>query len=525
VVVSLCATSRHSEGATAVLAVLKEIEGHKAKGTSPAMAAEKIHEAERKHLADDGDLNLTERIHKDSVSHYALRLALCKTDDQRRWLMQHETLLFRHRFENEKSNMKKQQFLNDQQIKVEVVQSSRCPDEIRLALQEMEANTFRPAGEQNASAGVYLKVPFEEVLDSVKRRRAFLHQGDAYVPYSELLTFVEPRFKMHLNKELARLSKVIHLVEQDTRLVPLLQHLRDQYLAFGDFKQEATGITGTLSLSNLEQAYKVAFPPCMLQMRERMKSHHHLKYDGRKQLGAFLKRAGLSVEDSLTFWKSSFMGSHVTPEKFDKEYAYAVRYLYGKEGNGHGFKPFSCVRMIMGEPPNERDGKVHGCPFKTMNEDQLHAMLRRLGVTGTPLRESVEAAKGEHFQIACHKSFNARYGVEDDDVVVNPNDYFDKGDRSAPLHSTPLPPRDTSRPTFDTEISAHVSDTSPCTHAAMAIAEEKTKKAASGGASATGPPRVPVQNAAAAVAAMMGAPAPAQGATAAGPAAAAAGGQ
>ena len=54
------------------------------------------------------------------------------------------------------------------------------------------------------------------------------------------------------------------------------------------------------------------------------------------------------------------MGSHVTPDKFDKEYAYAVRYLYGKEGNGHGFRPFSCVRMIMGEPPNERDGKIHG---------------------------------------------------------------------------------------------------------------------------------------------------------------------
>jgi DNA primase large subunit len=456
--------------------VLKEIEGHKAKGTSPAMATEKIHEAERKHLADDGELTLSERIHKDSVSHYALRLALCKTDDQRRWLMQHEALLFRHRFENEKSNLKKQQFLNDQNIKVEVVQSNSCPDNIRLALQEMEANMYRPAGE-NVQTGVYLKVPFEEVLDSVKKRRAFLHGGDAYVPYSELLTFVEPRFKMHLNKELARLSKVIHLVEQDKRLVPLLRHLREQYLAFGDFKQEATGITGTLSLSNLEQAYKIAFPPCMLQMRERLKSHHHLKYDGRKQLGAFLKRAGLSVEDSLTFWKSSFMGSHVTPEKFDKEYAYAVRYLYGKEGNGHGFKPFSCVRMIMGEPPNERDGKIHGCPFKTMNEDQLNAMLRRLGVTGTALRESVAAAKGEHFQIACQKSFNGRYGVEDDDVVVNPNDYFDK---------------------------------------AMMLAEAKTKASAGSAAAAKGAPRVPQQDAAAAVAAMMGAPAPQAAGAAAG---------
>ena len=41
-----------------------------------------------------------------------------------------------------------------------------------------------------------------------------------------------------------------------------------------------------------------------------------------------------------------------------------------------------------------------------MNEDQLNAMLRRLGVTGTPLKESLQLAKSEDFQIACHKSFN-----------------------------------------------------------------------------------------------------------------------
>ena len=29
-------------------------------------------------------------------------------------------------------------------------------------------------------------------------------------------------------------------------------------------------------------------------------------------------------------------------------------------------------------------------------------------------------------QIACQKSFNGRFNVEDEDVVTNPNDYFDK---------------------------------------------------------------------------------------------------
>ena len=149
---------------------------------------------------------------------------------------------------------------------------------------------------------------------------------------------------MNLSRELARCSKMIHMIESDTRLLPLLNHLREQYLAFGDFKVEVQGITGTLNLSNLEQAYKQAMPPCMMQMRERLKTSHHLKYEGRKQLGAFLKRAGLSMEDSLSFWKSSFSGSHVSPDKFDKEDAYALRFLYGNEGHGHGFRAYpACV--------------------------------------------------------------------------------------------------------------------------------------------------------------------------------------
>eukprot|EP01052_Picozoa_sp_SAG31_P019108 SAG31_NODE_1382_length_8579_cov_25.152830_4_plen_63_part_00 len=62
----------------------------------------------------------------------------------------------------------------------------------------------------------------------------------------------------------------------------------------------------------------------------------------------------------------------------------------------------------MGEPPNERDGKIHGCPFKTMTEDQLTVMLRRMGITGSELQQTVDAKKNDHFQIACQKSFNAR---------------------------------------------------------------------------------------------------------------------
>lgn len=44
--------------------------------------------------------------------------------------------------------------------------------------------------------------------------------------------------------------------------------------------------------------------------------------------------------------------------QFDKGYAYSIRHSYGKEGRRTDYTPYSCMKIIMSNPPSQ--GDYHG---------------------------------------------------------------------------------------------------------------------------------------------------------------------
>jgi DNA primase large subunit len=70
---------------------------------------------------------------------------------------------------------------------------------------------------------------------------------------------------------------------------------------------------------------------------------------------------------------------HYTPEKFEKEYAYAVRHAYGKEGKRVDYTPHTCMKCISSNPGA---GEHHGCPYKTFGEEGLRAALGGVATLG-----------------------------------------------------------------------------------------------------------------------------------------------
>ena len=56
-------------------------------------------------------------------------------------------------------------------------------------------------------------------------------------------------------------------------------------------------------------------------------------------MGLFLKGIGLTMEESLTFWKQEFVKKKdIDADKFEKNYAYNIRHSYGCEGKRQDYK-------------------------------------------------------------------------------------------------------------------------------------------------------------------------------------------
>jgi DNA primase large subunit len=57
------------------------------------------------------------------------------------------------------------------------------------------------------------------------------------------------------------------------------------------------------------------------------------------------------LDDALTLWRNEFSKA-MPAEKFDKEHAYTLRHMYGKEGKRTNYSAYSCVKIITGNAPN-----------------------------------------------------------------------------------------------------------------------------------------------------------------------------
>lgn len=360
-----------------------------------------------------------EKRRKDHISHFILRLAYCQTEDLRRWFIQQEVDLFRYRF-NELPAKHKLEFLHRNSLQYDTI----SVEERKALLDKLVSSSYGVSGITVEDQDFY-KVPFQDALDLVRTRKVYLKAGYVYIPHQDIVTIVLNDFRTRLSKALALTARSLPAVHSDERLQPLLNHLSHAYVG-QDYSIQKN--VGKISLDQIDSLSTKSFPLCMRQLHQSLRENHHLRHGGRMQYGLFLKGIGLSLEQALQFWRSEFIRGKVDADKFDKAYAYGIRHMFGKEGKRADYTPFSCMKVILSNPPSQ--GDHHGCPFRHSDPELLKQKLQVYKVSPSGISQILELVKGMHYQLACQKYFELTHNVEDANFSLNhPNQYFIESQR------------------------------------------------------------------------------------------------
>ncbi|KAK9462830.1 eukaryotic and archaeal DNA primase, large subunit-domain-containing protein [Lipomyces oligophaga] len=364
---------------------------------------------------------------KDYYSHYILRLAFCKSEELRRRFVKAESILFRLRYTA--SDISEQQSLLSRYdfgwVLVSEEEKTELQDFLVFASESGSPSVMNPTAE------TFYKVPFERVPELIESRRVFVKSGDAYVPSGLQVNLIVSEFGDRLGRALDLTARALPRLDEDDRLVPVLDHLAKGFVEPEYNPESTSSISGTITAVQVDGLVN-HYPLCMRTMQKALLRDHHLKYFGRQQYGLFLKGIGLNVEEALTFWRSHFKHS---PDQFNKDYRYNIRHNYGLEGARKNYRPMSCVQIINDAAPGPGDS--HGCPFRTFSEDHLAGALSEIGINdSTTLRLIKDDIRTKQFHVACtrvfeqtHKSAGAKSTIGTavgQESITHPNLYFDR---------------------------------------------------------------------------------------------------
>jgi DNA primase large subunit len=155
------------------------------------------------------------------------------------------------------------------------------------------------------------------------------------VSEGERIVLVLNAFKRNLMHALEATAKALPRLDEEDRLVPILTSLAKQH-STTDY---VSNTTANITAAQVPQLH-AHFPPCMQQLHNALLRDAHLKHTSRLYLGLFLKGIGLSLDEALVFWRSSF--SRMSDDEYAKKgYPYGIRYNYGMEGKRTNYTPYS----------------------------------------------------------------------------------------------------------------------------------------------------------------------------------------
>lgn len=394
---------------------------------------------------------------KDHYSHYILRLVFCRTDELRKKFIKNETILFKIRYgllspkeqqefiESYSDKLPWQYIGNEEKLQLfeQLYTATGATIRNTLIVENSADPNFSISNEQLKqhikTRENFIKLPFEKVPSLVSQRQVYLKAGFAYIPSTLQLSLLSIEFQDLLSRNLLRTFQTLPRLEEDDRILPLLTNLSTNFSNIqydsASFGTDPSLISDINSQSIITPTINKHYPLCGSHLQKNLILNSHLKYQGRQQLGLFLKGIGLNIDEALKFWSFQFTkGSNtMTMEKFNKEYKYNIRHQYGLEGARTNYKPWDCATILLKPKPSK--GEYHGCPYRDLSLDNLVHNLNEMGINNNQdINGIIEDVGKNDYTIACTKVFELTHkqqleksSNQAENLHINhPNLYFDR---------------------------------------------------------------------------------------------------
>lgn len=395
-------------------------------------------------LTPNGTTSHQERI-KDHYSHYILRLVFCRSEELRKKFIKNETTLFKIRY-NLLQPKEQLEFIEIYHDKlnwnyISAQEKQQLFDKLYASCCMMIKNSFLLDGESLTNEQLkqhilykenFIKLPFEKCISLISSRSIYLQNGYGYLPTSLQLNLLAIEFQDKLNDVLIKTFQTIPRLEEDDRLLPLLNNLSNNFanIQYDNYEQDNSLASDINYQSITTKQINRHYPLCATHLQQGLINDSHLKYNGRQQLGLFLKGIGLNVDEAIKFWSFQFTkNNNMSMEKFNKEYKYNVRHQYGLEGARINYKPWDCNTILSKPKPGK--GEYHGCPYRDLSLDSLVNTLQNMGITDQhDLNGIIDDVNKRDYTIACTRVFEYTHRdmtKPDDSLhISHPNLYFDR---------------------------------------------------------------------------------------------------
>lgn len=157
----------------------------------------------------------------------------------------------------------------------------------------------------------------------ISKRRVILVSGTASIEkMSQVSDVVVYHYELQLRSRLESLRRATKVQSPERHVMDILGHFTDQIqIQILSSRRDSDRVPKhpLLSIDQVDRVAPVRFPLCMSILHRRLREDRHLKYQGRMQYRLFLKELGLSVEDSLAFWRQAF-SPKTNAHEFDKRF-------------------------------------------------------------------------------------------------------------------------------------------------------------------------------------------------------------